>query len=120
VDTASSQPGDLLLPLPSAQESSQVSPPASFASGLSLSLVEELSQAAEAESCGLTLEEFGVALASVGEKFNYGFQPDIHPILHRRLPSSGRFDSQSWRWLRPALSAARLRGNVSSASTALR
>jgi RNA polymerase sigma-70 factor, ECF subfamily len=79
VDTASSQPGDLLLPLPSAQESSQVSPPASFASGLSLSLVQELWQSAEAESCGLTLEEFGVGLAAVGEKFNHGFQAGVHP-----------------------------------------
>jgi RNA polymerase sigma-70 factor, ECF subfamily len=79
VDTASSQPGDLLLPLPSAQESGQVSPPTSFASGLPLNLVLELWQTAEAETCGLTLEEFSVALASVGEKHNHGFPPGIHP-----------------------------------------
>jgi RNA polymerase sigma-70 factor (ECF subfamily) len=79
VDTASSQPGDLLLPLPSAQESGQVSTHKSFASGLPLNLVQELWQAAEAESCGLTLEEFSVVLASVGEKLNHGFPPDIHP-----------------------------------------
>ena len=79
MDTASSQPGDLLLPLPSAQESGQVSPRTSFASGLPLNLVQELSQTAEAEICGLTLEEFSVVLASVGEKLNHGFQPGVHP-----------------------------------------
>lgn len=84
MDTASSQPGDLLLPLPSAQESSQVSPHTSLASGLPLNLVQELWHAAEAEACGLTIEEFGVALASVGEKFNHGFEAGVHPDLAQK------------------------------------
>jgi RNA polymerase sigma-70 factor, ECF subfamily len=33
---------------------------------------------ADAVACGLTLEEFSVALASVGEKLNYGFPPGNH------------------------------------------
>jgi RNA polymerase sigma-70 factor, ECF subfamily len=78
VDTASSQPGDLLLPLPSAQESTSVSP-TSLVSGLPLSFVQELWLSAEAEICGLSLEEFSIALASVGAKFNHGFPPDAHP-----------------------------------------
>jgi RNA polymerase sigma-70 factor, ECF subfamily len=79
VDTASSQPGDLLLPLPSAQESTQVTHPTSLLAGLPLSLIQELWLAAEAETCGLTLEEFSIALASVGAKLNHGFPPATHP-----------------------------------------
>lgn len=80
MDTASSQPGDLLLPLPSAQESTSVSP-TSLVSGLPLSFVQELWLNAEAETCGLTLEEFSIALASVGTKLNYGSPPGSHPDL---------------------------------------
>jgi RNA polymerase sigma-70 factor (ECF subfamily) len=84
VDTVSSEPGDLLLPLPSAQESTQVSHHMSLVPGLPLSLIQELWLTAEAEACGLTLEEFGIALGSVGAKFNFGFQPDIHPDLAQK------------------------------------
>lgn len=78
MDTASSQPGDLLLPLPSAQESTTVSHP-SLISGLPLSLIQELWLAAEGGACGLTPEEFGVALGSVGAKLNHGFPSGTHP-----------------------------------------
>jgi RNA polymerase sigma-70 factor (ECF subfamily) len=84
VDTASSQPGDLLLPLPSAQESTPVTHPTSLLSGLPQSLTQELWLAAEAESCGLTLEEFSIALASVGAKLNHGVPPGAHPDAAQR------------------------------------
>jgi len=78
VDTVSSQSGDLVLPLPNAQESTAVSHPASLISGLPLDLLQELWLASEGESCGLTLEEFGTILRSVGTKLNYGFPSGTH------------------------------------------
>jgi RNA polymerase sigma-70 factor, ECF subfamily len=79
VDTASSQPGDLLLPLPSTQESTAVSHPASLLSGFPLNVIQELWLAAEGEACGMTLEEFSFALDAVGAKFNHGFPPGTYP-----------------------------------------
>ena len=69
VDTASSQPGDLVLTLPAAQAA-----PAP-ASALPATLLDALWLAAEADSCGLTLHEFGSILASIGAKFNHGLPP---------------------------------------------
>jgi len=79
VDTASSQPGDLVLPKPIAQESTANPQPTPRFSGLPLSLIQELWLAAEAETCGLTAEEFGMTLASVGAKLNYGLPPGTLP-----------------------------------------
>jgi len=79
VDTASSQPGDLLLPLPSAQESTPVSHQTSALYALPLSVIQEFWLAADGEACGLTLEEFSVALDSVGAKLNHGFPSGTHP-----------------------------------------
>jgi RNA polymerase sigma-70 factor (ECF subfamily) len=77
VDTASSKPADLDLPVPlekqPTQQSTATHHPASLLPGLPLSLVQELWRTAEAQACGLSLEEFSAALASVGEKVNYGF-----------------------------------------------
>jgi RNA polymerase sigma-70 factor (ECF subfamily) len=78
VDTASSQPGDLVLPLPTAQSSTAASP-APRLSSLPLGLIQDLWLAAEAETCGLTLDEFSVALAAVGAKFNHGLPPAALP-----------------------------------------
>jgi RNA polymerase sigma-70 factor (ECF subfamily) len=78
VDTASSQPGDLVLPLPTAQSSTAASP-APRLSSLPLALIQDLWLAAEAETCSLTLEEFCVALAVVGAKFNHGLPPAALP-----------------------------------------
>ena len=78
VDTASSQPGDLVLPLPTAQPYTATSPAPRF-SGLPLDLLQELWLAAEAEPCGLTLEEFGIALATIGAKCNHGLSPTELP-----------------------------------------
>ncbi len=61
VDTASSQPGDLVLPIQAAEPSKAI-----FA--LEPNLIQELWLAAEGAECGLTCEEFGSALTSVGEK----------------------------------------------------
>jgi RNA polymerase sigma-70 factor, ECF subfamily len=79
VDSASSQPGDILLPLPSAQESTPDFRPLSVSSGLSVSVIQELWLAASAETCGLTPEEFTVVLSSVGAKLNHGFPPETYP-----------------------------------------
>jgi RNA polymerase sigma-70 factor (ECF subfamily) len=79
VDTASSQPGDILLPLPSAQESTPGSRPLSVSSGLSVSVIQELWLAASAEKCGLTPEELTAVLSSVGAKLNHGFPPETYP-----------------------------------------
>jgi RNA polymerase sigma-70 factor (ECF subfamily) len=79
VDTASSQPGDLLLPLSPAQESTPVSHPTSTPSALPFNLVQELWLAADGEGCGLTIEEFNSALVSVGAKLNHGLPSGSHP-----------------------------------------
>jgi RNA polymerase sigma-70 factor, ECF subfamily len=77
VDAASSQPGDLLLPLSPTEESTSIAHP-TFVSELPLNLIQELWIESEGEACGLTLEEFDVALASVGAKLNYGSPPGNH------------------------------------------
>jgi RNA polymerase sigma-70 factor, ECF subfamily len=79
VDTASSKPADLVLPALSEQPSTAVQPPALLIPGLPLSLILELWRSADAESCGLSMEEFGAALASIGEKVKHGFPPGAHP-----------------------------------------
>jgi len=74
VDTASSQPGALVLPLPGAQPaapSAQTTPLAA----LPPSLIHELSQTAECESCGITPEDFANVLSAIGTKCNYGLPP---------------------------------------------
>lgn len=79
MDSASSQPGDLVLPLPSTHQSTTTSPDTSALLGLSLNFIHDLWLAAEAETCGLTLEEFSATLAAVGTKFNYGLPHGTHP-----------------------------------------
>jgi RNA polymerase sigma-70 factor (ECF subfamily) len=100
VDTASSKPADLDLPVPlekqptqqSTQQSIQQSTPQSIAihrlasplPGLPPSLVDELWHTAQAGACGLSLEEFSAALASVGEKVNHGLPPGDLPNSAQR------------------------------------
>ena len=72
MDTVSPKPADLVLAAAGEQQSTLVS-------GLPPGLVHELWRAAEAESCGLCLDEFGVVLATVGEKVNHGFPPGVLP-----------------------------------------
>ena len=78
MDTASSQPGDLVLPMTAAQPST-VAASTPRVAGLPLSLIEELCSAAEAKACGLTIEEFGIVLTSVGAKHNHGLPPATLP-----------------------------------------
>jgi len=77
VDRSSSRPADLVLPAPGEQASTAALTAAP--AGLSLSLMHELWCAAEAESCGLNVEEFGSVLTAAGEKANYNFPPGAEP-----------------------------------------
>src|ERR1700733_9548739 len=79
VDTTSSQLGDLVLSLTSAQRATVADDEIPVLHGPPSELVQELWHTAEAESWGLTQEEFGVALAAIGAKFNHGLSPRTHP-----------------------------------------
>jgi RNA polymerase sigma-70 factor (ECF subfamily) len=47
-------------------------------------LVDELWRAAEAEACGLSLEEFSIVLAATGQRLNYGCTPGVgHDLAGR-------------------------------------
>jgi RNA polymerase sigma-70 factor (ECF subfamily) len=75
VDTASSKPPELVLPLPAGQRIAGALNAADSNIGLPLSLLEELWRAADAETCGLSMDEFCEMLARVGEKVNHGLPP---------------------------------------------
>jgi RNA polymerase sigma-70 factor, ECF subfamily len=75
---ASSQPGDLVLPLTSTEEPVSAEQTQLFA-GAPAELAEELWRTAEAASCGLGLEEFCAALVGVGMRLNYGQPHGAHP-----------------------------------------
>ncbi len=79
VDTASSKPADLDLPVPTVQQSSATLHPSFLTAGLSLSLLQELWRTAEAEACGLGFEDFSSVLASVGKRVNHGLPPGDLP-----------------------------------------
>jgi RNA polymerase sigma-70 factor (ECF subfamily) len=79
VDTVSSKPVDLALPVPADQQSTANQHRGFLVSGLPLSLVQELWRSAEAESCGLSLEAFSGVLSFVGERFNHGLPPGVLP-----------------------------------------
>jgi RNA polymerase sigma-70 factor, ECF subfamily len=84
VDTAS-QPGELTLPLPSAEPTLAGLPdgaadPADAAlSGLPAELIQELWTIGDAEVCGLTREELSAVLAAIGAKYHYGLPSEIRP-----------------------------------------
>ncbi len=81
VDTASSQPGDLVLPLQAAEQSTAISAPRAV---LEPDLIQELWLAAEGAGYGLTCEEFGSVLTFVGEKVNYGLAAGSSPDAAHR------------------------------------
>jgi RNA polymerase sigma-70 factor (ECF subfamily) len=91
VDTASSQPGDIILTLPSAQPSlagaSEKKGDVTLAtpSELAAGLIEELWLTSKAESCGLTRAEFGTALTAVGAKHNYNQPTEIRPTASQQI-----------------------------------
>ena len=77
VDTASSQPGNLVLPI-------QAPEPSTAISALAPSLLQELWLAAEGAECGLTCEEFGSVLTAAGEKANFGLAAGNTPDAAQR------------------------------------
>ena len=77
VDRSSSKPADLALP---AEQPSEAAPAVALLfPGLPLSLIHELWCAAEAETCGLSMEEFSLVLSGVGERVNFGHPPGANP-----------------------------------------
>lgn len=83
VDSASSQPGDLVLSISSGEQSTVTGKTLEL-SGMPPNLIQELWGKAEAESCGLIFEEFGAILASVGAKLNYGAALGVVPDAAQR------------------------------------
>ncbi|MGA3370998.1 MAG: sigma factor-like helix-turn-helix DNA-binding protein [Terracidiphilus sp.] len=73
----SSKPADLDLPVPCEKPSTAAEDAATPIPALPQSLVQELWSIAEAETCGLSVEEFGGILQSVGERVNYGLPPGV-------------------------------------------
>jgi len=93
VDTATSQPGELTLSLPSAQPSLAIAPALgasetglgfASASALTPALILELWLASESASFGLTLEELSSALAAIGERYNYNQPAETDPTAAQR------------------------------------
>jgi RNA polymerase sigma-70 factor (ECF subfamily) len=84
VDTAS-QPGELALPLPTTEPTLGMSPDrqtdtaAAASPCLPVALIQELWLAADAETCSLTRDEFGAALAAVGAKCHCGLPSGTRP-----------------------------------------
>jgi RNA polymerase sigma-70 factor (ECF subfamily) len=72
VDTASSQPGELTLALPTA-------PDLASSAGIARDLLEELWRTADAASVDLTRDELAAALAAIGAKHNHNQPPGTHP-----------------------------------------
>ena len=84
MDTALSKRADLdpsvpPEPVPIQQQSTSTQNPASLITDLPPSLIHELWVTAEAESCGLSQEQFSTALASIGAKVNYNLPPGSFP-----------------------------------------
>jgi RNA polymerase sigma-70 factor, ECF subfamily len=75
VDTAPSKPDDLILPGGVGQNAAPAMAPVLHFPGASPLLLEELWKRAEAQACGLTLDEFSQVLAGVGAKVNHGLPP---------------------------------------------
>jgi RNA polymerase sigma-70 factor, ECF subfamily len=76
VDMTSSKLADLALPAGPPSESETA---AHLTAGLPLGLIHELWCTADAENCGLSLEEFSAVLSAVGERVNYGLPPGANP-----------------------------------------
>ena len=77
MDAASSKPDDLILPAEVGQNAVPAVAPVLHFPGAWPLLLEELWKRAEAQACGLTLDEFGQVLAGVGAKVNHGLEPGI-------------------------------------------
>lgn len=75
VDTAASQPGNLDVPQAEEALSTAASSPAISFTSLPPTLLDELWRAAGGENCGLSAEEFGAVLGTIGARHNYGLPP---------------------------------------------
>jgi len=84
VESASSKPAGLALPLQANELSTATPETALLLSGLPLSFLQELWRTAEAELCGLTLNEFSLVLATIGERVNYGLPAGASADTTRR------------------------------------
>jgi RNA polymerase sigma-70 factor, ECF subfamily len=84
VDTASSKPEDLILPAAAGQNAAPGMAPVLHFQGASPLLLEELWKRASAQACGLTLDDFGQALAGVGAKVNHGLPPGTVADLNQK------------------------------------
>jgi RNA polymerase sigma-70 factor, ECF subfamily len=80
VDTASPQPGDLVLPRTPSEASTATPTP----SGLQENPLQDLWLAADGAACGITCDEFSIVLTSVGEKLNYGLAAGMQPDAAQR------------------------------------
>lgn len=74
VDTASIKPGGLDLPNPIERQSTPAQDSAVAIAAVQPGLIEELWRNAEAGACGLSREEFGCVLASIGHRVNHGLR----------------------------------------------
>jgi RNA polymerase sigma-70 factor (ECF subfamily) len=84
VDTASSQPGDLVLPIPAEPATAISAAGDALKPDLDQNLIQQLWLAAEGAECGLTSEEFGCVLTSSGQKVNYGLAAGYSPDATQR------------------------------------
>lgn len=75
VDTASSKPADLDLPIRIEHRSTDTQPGTASNHELPPGLALELWRVADAESFGLSVDQFSAVLASVGQKVNHGLPP---------------------------------------------
>lgn len=73
MDTVTSKPAELVLPVAGEPQSTV----REFVCEVQPALVDELWRTADASRCGLSREEFGAALASVGERVNHGLPPGV-------------------------------------------
>lgn len=75
MDTVSSKPADLALPVAAGTQSTLLG----LVTGFPCDLIQELCGTAEAESCGIGHEEFSAVLAAIGERVNHGLPPGVEP-----------------------------------------
>lgn len=72
---AAPKPEELVQPVPIGLSSIAAPPSTLPVHGLAQAILLELWISADAEACGMALEEFGVILATIGVKYNHGVPP---------------------------------------------
>ncbi len=84
VERASSKPVDMVLPAAADAAAAVTMAPLLHFAGAPPLLLEELWKQSEAESCGLTRDEFSQVLASVGAKVNHGLPAGLVADLDQK------------------------------------